>query len=323
MRILILGAAGMLGRLLARSILADHRFGDRGVAALTLADLNLPEQPEGDLAIHALATDLTDPAILDRLVADRPNMIVHLAAVVSGEAERDFARGYAVNVGGMGALIEAIRAEAARAPYKPRLIFASSLAVFGGPLPAVITDDVPPQPLSSYGTQKAICEMILNDASRRGIVDGIALRLPTVCVRPGLANAAASSFYSAILRDPLAGRRATLPVDDDQRHWFASPEVTVEFLHQAARVDLGHLGARRALNLPGVSASVAEMLAALHRVGGDAALGLIDRVPDPGIAAIVAGWPQAFAPDRAIELGFRGDADFDAILAAHLRSTRG
>ena len=188
-----------------------------------------------------------------KLVAPRPDIIFLLASVVSGEAEADFDKGYAINVGGTHAIFEAIRREQAFSggAYKPRLIFTSSIAVYGAPFPDKIGDEFLAAPLTSYGTQKAICELLLADYSRRGFFDGIGLRLPTICVRPGLPNKAASGFFSGIIREPLAGKEAILPVGDDVRHWHASPRAAIEFLLRAAELDLSLFGARRSLSLPG------------------------------------------------------------------------
>jgi len=247
-------------------------------------------------------------------------VIFLLASVVSGEAEADFDKGYAINLDGTRALFEAVRRENALSggAYRPRLVFTSSIAVFGAPFPEVIGDDFAPAPLTSYGTQKAISELLLADYSRRGFFDGVGLRLPTICVRPGAPNKAASGFFSGIIREPLAGKEAILPVGDDARHWHASPRSAVEFLLRAAELDGSLLGARRTLTLPGVSVSVGEQIDALRRVAGDQAARLIRREPDETIARIVAGWPRAFDAARAKSLGFHAEADFSAIIQAYI-----
>jgi nucleoside-diphosphate-sugar epimerase len=242
-------------------------------------------------------------------------VIFHLAAIVSGEAEANFEKGYRVNFDATRALFEAIRL--AGDGYKPRLVFTSSIAVFGAPFPDAIADDFFSTPYSSYGTQKAMAELLVNDYSRRGFFDGISLRLPTICIRPGKPNAAASGFYSGILREPLAGQEAKLPVGDDMRHWFASPRAAIGFLIHAATMDLSALGRRRALNLPGVSATVGEEIEALRRAAGDAAVALIKREPNPDIVRLVEAWPRNFDPARARELGFTADASMDEIIAIH------
>jgi D-erythronate 2-dehydrogenase len=317
MEVLIIGAAGMLGGKLARSLASAP---PERLSRLTLADLVAPEAPgTADVPAETRAVDLTDPGGTRALVARRPEVIFHLAAVVSGEAEADFDKGYAVNFDGTRALLEAIRAEG----YRPRLVFASSIAVFGAPFPATISDEYHATPLTSYGTQKAMCELLLADHSRRGFVDGVGIRLPTICIRPGRPNKAASGFFSNILREPLAGREAVLPVEDSVRHWHASPRAAVGFLRHAMNMDTAPLGARRSLTMPGLSATVAEQIAALERAAGPAAVRLIRREPDPSIAGIVAGWPSRFDAARAISLGFTADASFDAIIAAHVEDELG
>ncbi|MBV1704732.1 MAG: NAD-dependent epimerase, partial [Hyphomicrobiales bacterium] len=199
----------------------------------------------------------------------------------------------------------------------------SSIAVFGAPFPDPIPDDYFAQPLTSYGTQKAIDELLVDDYSRRGFVDGASLRLPTICVRPGAPNAAASGFFSNIMREPLAGKPAVLPVPDDVRHWHASPRAAVGFFLHAAALPEGALGARRAVTLPGVSVTVAEQVEALRRIAGEDAVRLIERRPDETIMRIVSGWPTRFEARRARDLGFRADADFDAILRAHVEDELG
>ena len=305
--ILIIGAAGMLGRKLATRLAG----GANGPQRLVLHDIVAPESPPGaDAECHA--SDIADPGAAAALLASRPDTIFHLAAVVSGEAEADFNKGYRINLDGTRNVLEAIRTVGDG--YRPRLVFASSLAVFGAPLPDVIPDDYVLTPLSSYGTQKAIGELLVADYSRRGFIDGIGLRLPTVCVRPGKPNRAASGFYSGIIREPLNGQPAVLPVPTDLRHWFASPRAAVGYLVHAATLDTAALGTRRILTMPGLSASVAEQIEALRRAAGDAAVALIRHDPDPAILAIVSTWPRAFDCARALALGFKPDADFDEIV---------
>ncbi len=320
-RVLILGAAGMIGRKLADRLARDGRIGGAALGPMTLADVVPPQAPRpGDTTLTA---DLTRPGTAERLISQRPTVIYHLAAVVSGEAEADFEKGYAVNLDGIRALFEAIRHAHLADGYCPRVIFTSSLAVYGAPLPDVIPDDHIRAPLSSYGIQKAMGELLLDDYTRRGFLDGIGLRLPTICIRPGAPNKAASGFYSSILREPLVGQEAVLPVPDTLRHWFASPRAAVAALVHAAGLDGPALGTRRTVTLPGVSATVAEQIEALRRVAGDAAVARIRRVPDPGVLAIVGGWPRAFATTRADALGFTAEASMDAILAAHIEDELG
>ncbi len=319
MHILVTGAAGMVGRKLVERLARTPTALGADIARITLVDAVPPATPPALASItHVVTADLGDPASAAPLIADRPDIIFHLAAVVSGEAEADFDKGYRINLGGTQSLIEAIRQEGLRASYRPRFVFASSIAVFGAPLPDAIDDTFGTFPLTSYGTQKAIGELLLSDFSRRGILEGIGLRFPTIVIRPGAPNKAASSFFSNILREPLAGKEAVLPVDEGVRHWFASPRAAVGFLVHAATLDLSRVGPRRSLNMPGLSATVGEEIAALRRVAGEKAISLIRREKDETIQRIVAGWPERFETRRALALGFTADADFDAIIRAYL-----
>ncbi len=324
MHILITGAGGMIGRKLASRLAREKTLAGREIARLSLTDIIAPEPPCGFAGqCDAEAADLAAPGVAEAAIATRPDLIFHLAAIVSGEAEADFDKGYRVNLDGTRALFEAIRAEGQKAPYAPRVVFTSSIAVFGAPFPDPIPDEFFTTPLTSYGTQKAIGELLLADYSRRGIFDGIGIRLPTICIRPGKPNKAASGFFSGILREPLAGMEAVLPVSDDVRHWHASPRAAVSFLIHAATIDLAPLGARRNLSMPGLSATVGEQIAALGRVAGEKAVRLIRRAPDPAIAAIVAGWPTRFDARRALALGFRAEASFDEIIRIHIEDELG
>jgi D-erythronate 2-dehydrogenase len=317
-RCLILGGAGMLGQGLARALAARGTIAGKAISAMTLFDVFDAAAIETGVPIDTLTGDLSVPGQAEHLVATRPDVIYHLAAIVSGEAERDFEKGYRINFDGTRLLFEAIRAEHARSDYRPRVIFASSLAVFGVPLPDVIGDDHVLTPMSSYGTQKALGELLLADYSRRGFMDGIGLRLPTICIRPGRPNAAASGFFSNILREPLAGEAAVLPVSTSVRHWFASPKAAIGYLVHAADIDTAPLGGRRNLTMPGISATVADQIEALRAVAGDGAVARISHVPDPAIEAIILTWPKAFDTERALSLGFEPDASLTAIVEAHL-----
>ncbi|OWV72759.1 NAD-dependent epimerase [Rhizobium sp. R339] len=319
MHVMILGAAGMVGRKLVEKIAREPMAFGRPVTRLTLADAFQPQVPETLRPLStALIVDLAASGAADRLIEGRPDLIFHLAAIVSGEAEADFDKGYAVNLDGTRALFDAIRQAGMTSAYVPRLVFASSIAVFGTPFPEVIPDEFFTTPLTSYGTQKAIAELLLSDYSRRGIFDGIGIRLPTICVRPGAPNKAASGFFSNILREPLVGKEAILPVSDSVRHWFASPRAAVGFFVHAATIDTARIGARRNLTMPGLSALVSEEIEALRRVAGDKAVALIKRVPDPLIERIVAGWPTQFDAERASSLGFKAETSFDEILKVHI-----
>jgi nucleoside-diphosphate-sugar epimerase len=323
MHVLIIGAAGMIGRKLTARLAAGTVLG-RDMSRLTLVDVMAPEVPAAfaDRA-EALTADLSAPGAAERLVAARPDLIFHLAGIVSGEAEADFEKGYRINLDGTRQLFEAIRAEAAKAPYRPRLVFTSSIAVFGAPFPERIDDAFLLTPLTSYGTQKAIGELLLADYSRRGFFDGIGIRLPTICIRPGAPNKAASGFFSNILREPLSGREAVLPVSEDVRHWFASPRAAVGFLLHAATLDLAQVGPRRNLNMPGLSATVGEEIEALRRVAGERAVALIRREPDPVIDGIVSGWARDLDAQRALALGFRAETTFEEIVRAHVEDELG
>ncbi len=320
MKLLIVGAAGMIGRKLSQRLARDGRLSGRAIEGAHLVDIVTPPPLEAPFLIARDAFDIAAPYVAPKLAALRAEVIFLLASVVSGEAEADFDKGYAINLGGTQALFEAIRREHifSGGTYRPRLVFTSSIAVFGAPFPEAIGDDFLAAPLTSYGTQKAICELLLGDYSRRGFLDGIGLRLPTICVRPGAPNKAASGFFSGIIREPLSGREAVLPVGEDVRHWHASPRSAVGFLLRAAEIDTSQLGARRTLNLPGVSATVGEQIDALRQAAGEKATRLIRRERDETIAKIVAGWPSNFDPVRAKALGFRADADFSAIIRAYL-----
>jgi nucleoside-diphosphate-sugar epimerase len=317
MRVLVVGAAGMLGRKLAKRLVEDGALGSEPVSRLTLADVAKAEPPVlASLEIDQLVADLADDGVAADLVSSRPDVIFHLAAVVSGEAEADLEKGYRVNLDGTRALFDAVRKS--NAGYRPRVVFASSIAVFGEPFPDVIGDDHCTTPLTSYGTQKAMGELLLSDYGRRGFLDGIGLRLPTICVRPGPPNRAASGFFSSIIREPLNGEEAVLPVPDHVRHWFASPRAAVSFLVRAATLDRAEVGTRCCLTMPGVSATVADQIDSLRRVAGEDVTRLIRREPDEKTMHIVAGWPQAFDARRALQLGFRAESDFDEIIRVYI-----
>ncbi len=318
MHLMVIGAAGMIGRKLVSALVGLDALGGRTIDRLTLSDIVEPEAPAFGGRVDCLASDLSSEGAAARLAAMRPDMIFHLAAIVSGEAEADFEKGYRVNLDGTRELFEAIRLESNGDPYRPKLVFTSSIAVFGEPLPAIIDDTHGLTPLTSYGTQKAIGELLLADYSRRGFFDGIGIRLPTISIRPGKPNKAASGFFSGILREPLAGMEAILPVSEDVRHWFASPRAAVRFLIHAADIDTAPLGSRRSLTMPGLAATVGEEIEALRRVAGDKAVKLIRREPDPIIAGIVSGWPQSFDPRRALALGFEAEKSFDEIIRVHI-----
>jgi D-erythronate 2-dehydrogenase len=322
MHILITGAAGMIGRKLTARLVADRALNGQSIERLTLLDVSAPQRPEPFAArVDAVAADLGDPTTARAAIAGRPEMIFHLAGVVSGEAELDFEKGMRVNLDGSRALLEAIRT--AGGNYQPKLVFASSIAVFGAPFPQAIPDDFFTTPLTSYGTEKAIVELLLADYTRRGFLDGVGIRLPTINVRPGRPNKAASGFFSSIIREPLSGEEAVLPVDENVVHWHASPRAAVGFLLHAAELERDKIGPRVNLTMPGVGCTVAEQIAALRRVAGDKVAARIRREPDPPVVRMVAGWPTRFDPHRALALGFRAEASFDEIIRVHIEDELG
>jgi D-erythronate 2-dehydrogenase len=323
LHILVLGAAGMVGRKLSERLFRDGHLGKREITRITLQDVIAPPQPaKAGFPVDTVTCDFAVPGAAEKLVTARPDVVFHLAAIVSGEAELDFDKGYRINLDGTRMLLDAIRVVGGG--YKPRVVFTSSIAVFGAPFPDAIGDEFFHTPLLSYGTQKAIDELLLADYSRRGFMDGIGIRLPTICIRPGLPNKAASGFFSNILREPLAGKEAVLPVSEDVRHWHATPRSAVEFLLHAATIDTEAVGPRRNLTMPGLSATVGEQIAALKRVAGDKVAGRIKREPDPFIMGIVAGWPRNFEPKRALKLGFTtAEKNFDDIIRIHIEDELG
>ncbi len=314
-KILILGGGGMIGQKLAHH-LADNGWNGQP-ADVTLYDVDF--RPNG-AAGQQITGNLTDPGAAEALAANRPDIVFQLAAIVSGEAETNFDKGWQVNMFAGWTLLEALRAEhtASGGTYRPRIVFSSSIAVFGAPFPDQIDDEFLTAPLTSYGAQKAICELMLADFSRKGFVDGVSIRLPTICVRPGKPNAAASSFFSGIIREPLNDQEAILPVSDSVRHSHASPKSAVGFLIKAAGMDTEVLGGRLSLNMPGVSCTVAEQIEALREIAGQEAVDLIKPVQDPAIVAIVKNWPRTFDSARARALGFTSENSFKEIIQTYI-----
>ncbi|CDX11369.1 NAD-dependent epimerase/dehydratase [Mesorhizobium sp. ORS 3324] len=320
MRILITGAAGMVGRKLIARLVRDSVLSGRKITALDLHDIVPPQAPTlagTDVSIHT--GDLSAPGAAAGLIPSRPDVIFHLAGIVSGEAEANFDLGYRVNLDGTRALFDAVRL----AGFAPRLVFTSSIAVFGAPFPDVIPDEFHPTPLTSYGTQKLISEVLLADYTRRGFFDGIGIRLPTICVRPGKPNKAASSFFSGIIREPLSGQEAILPVPRSVLHTHASPRSAVNFLIHAAEIDGDKVGPRRNLTMPGVAVTVGEQIEALERIAGPEVVKRIREQPDETIWAIVKGWPTRFEARRSRELGFVAEKSFDEIIRAHIEDELG
>jgi nucleoside-diphosphate-sugar epimerase len=319
--ILITGAAGMIGRKLTERLGKDGALADKPIDKLTLLDVISPPKPEAFTGkVETVAADLAAPGEGAKAIAGRPDVVFHLAGVVSGEAELDFDKGYRVNLDGTRALFEAIRAGGDG--YRPRLVYTSSIAVFGAPFPPTIPDDFHLTPLTSYGTQKAMGEALLADYSRRGFCDGIGIRLPTIVVRPGKPNKAASGFFSGIIREPLAGEEAVLPVAETVVHTHASPRAAVGFLVHAAALPRDAIAPRVNLSMPGVCCTVAEQIASLRRIAGDRVAARIRRAEDPLVARIVAGWPQRIEARRARELGFKAESSFDEIVRIHIEEDR-
>ena len=319
MRVLIMGAAGMVGQKLLTRILS----GKSGIAKsseLYLHDIVSAHVPAGAKGCTVLVGNVADSAEVQKLADLKPDLIFHLASIVSGEAELEFEKGWQINMSGAWSLLEALRGHHDRSGgnYRPKLIFTSSIAVFGAPFPAKIKDEFFCTPQTSYGAQKAIVELLLSDYSRKGFIDALSIRLPTICVRPGKPNLAASSFFSGIIREPLNGVEAILPVSDDVRHWHASPRSAARFLTHAATLDLETLDSRRALNMPGVSCTVAEQIEALRSVAGNDVIKLIKPELDDRIVKIVAGWPRDFQTDRAHTFGFESESNFEQIIRIYL-----
>ena len=321
----------MIGRKLTDRLLADERLAGTPITRLDLVDVVTVDVVNVDVVetatpdasatvdVRSIVADLTEPGEARALAASEPDVVFHLAGVVSGEAETNLEKGYRVNLDGTRLLIEALGA----APGTPRVVFTSSIAVFGAPFPPVIEDDFHLTPLTSYGTQKAIGEGLLADYSRREMIDGVGIRLPTITVRPGAPNAAASGFFSGIIREPLAGLPAALPVAPTVRHPHASPRSAIGYLVHAAEIDTAALGNRRNLTMPSISVTVQDQIDALGRVAGDSAVALIEARPDPAVASIVAGWPERFATERADALGFGCESTYDEIIRAYLEDDAG
>jgi nucleoside-diphosphate-sugar epimerase len=320
MRVLMTGAAGMIGRKLTARLVADGKLAGKAITALDLHDIvpaDAPKLEGAEIKVHT--GDLAEEGVAAKLVASKPDVVFHLAGVVSGEAEANFEKGYRVNLDGTRMLFEAIR----KAGNAPRVVFTSSIAVFGAPFPEVIPDEFHLTPMTSYGTEKMMGEALLADYTRRGFFDGIGIRLPTICVRPGKPNKAASSFFSGIIREPLAGQEAVLPVPRTVLHTHASPRSAVNFLIHAAEIDGDKVGPRRNLTMPGVAVTVGGQIESLARVAGARYAALIREEPDPTVWAIVQNWPTQFNAKRARELGFKAEDNFDDIVRAHIEDELG
>ena len=320
MHVLVIGAAGMIGQKLVQRLARDPHIGGKPIERLTLQDVVEPEAPKGSsFKVTTRAGDVTVPGETAALVADAPEVIFHLAAIVSGEAETDFEKGYRINLDGMRFLLEAIRARG----HKPKLVFTSSIAVFGAPVPPAIPDEFHLTPLTSYGTQKAIGELLLADYTRRGFLEGVGIRLPSIVVRPGKPNKAASGFFSNIIREPLAGHEAVLPVPDTVLHTHASPRAAIGFLLHGAELSREQIGPRVGITMPGVCCTVAEQIEALRRVAGEKVVARIRRATDPLVARIVEGWPSRFDARRGLALGFQPERTFEEIIRIHVEDELG
>jgi D-erythronate 2-dehydrogenase len=322
MKVLITGGAGFLGQRLARELLARGELkmarGTEGAAPMPITELVLLDVTRAagpdDARVRIEVGDIAEREVLERVIDAETAVIFHLAAIVSAQAEADFDLGMRINLDATRLLLEVCRARG----HKPRVVFASSVAVYGGDLPEEVQDDTALNPQSSYGTQKAMAELLLSDYSRRGFVDGRALRLPTISVRPGKPNAAASSFASAIVREPLNGETTVCPVSGATRVLLLSPRRAIQCLVAGGEIDAARLGVRRVVNLPGVSTSVDEMVETLSQLGGDAAVARIEWEPDELLEKIVASWPGRWDTTRARQLGFAGDGAFRAIVQAYI-----
>lgn len=319
MHIIILGGGGFLGKKLTLKLLTLGELALKGkppqpISRITVFDRDLAAGLPDDPRLEILAGDIADEAALRSLLSGPADVIFHLAAIVSGEAEKNFDLGMRVNLHASLQLLELCRHE----KRDPVLVFASSCAIFGGELSETIYDHTAPSPQSSYGTQKAIIDLLINDYSRRGFVDGRALRLPTIVVRPGKPNAATSSFASSIIREPLLGRRASCPVAADTKVWVLSPRRVVEAFIHAAELPAAILGRNRSINLPGITVTVAEMLEQLKVVAGADKIDLIDWQPDAFIQSIVLTWPPQFVTERALALGFQPDDSFREVIEAFI-----
>jgi len=337
MNVLITGAAGFLGQRLARALLqrgylqsiagiaepidelclfdviTPAAVADDGVVDAVDPSADHPRPRSARIRMRSITGDIRDDALLRSLIDQRTTAVFHLSAIVSGTAEADFDLGWAINLDGSRTLLEACRHSGARA----RVVFTSSVAVYGGKLPALVTDHTPLNPQSSYGAQKAMGELLLTDYNRKGFVDGRILRLPTISVRPGRSNGAASSFASGMIREPLAGETARCPVDAQTPLWLLSPARAIEALVHGYELPTEAIGIARAVNLPGLSLTAAEMAQALTRVAGNEVAARIEWRPDERVEQIVASWPAAWDTTRALEMGFKPDADFDSVIRAY------
>ena len=317
MKICIIGANGMVGKKLVKKLLSSGLYQTK-IEKVCLFDIYLNKKK--DPKVTHIIGNLEDLTQIRKIASERFDIIFHLAAIVSGEAEENFEKGWNVNLFSMWHLLHALKTEHLNSSntYTPKLIFTSSIAVFGAPFPNKIEDEFLCSPQTSYGAQKASAELLISDFSRKGYIDGISLRLPTICVRPGLPNKAASGFFSNIIREPLNGQKAFLPVDISVRHWHSSPRAASDFLIHAALLDTFLLKNRRSLNLPGVSCTVEEQIEALRSIAGQKVVDLIIFKKDDNIQKMVSSWPKNFSPQKALELGFKAENNFEEIINIHI-----
>ena len=320
MKILITGGGGFLGFRLARTLLARGQLGGKTITGITLLDGAFPSALNDlkNARVKAVKGDVSNADAIASVCPPDTKAVFHLAAVVSGAAEADFDLGMQVNLKGMELLLEQLRRISAAGAQPPRLVYTSSVAAFGGDLPEVLDDTTIANPQTSYGAQKVIGEYLVTDYSRRGFIDGRSLRLPTIVVRAGKPNAAASSFASGIIREPLNGVISECPVAPETGVWLLSPGRVVDAFIHAWELPAEAWGSRRWLNLPGITASVAEMVEALRRVAGDAVANRVVYKADARIQAIVKTWPARFRTPRALEMGFKPDPDVESVIRAYI-----
>jgi len=310
MRVLILGGGGFLGKRLASELLVNGGLAQGELSHLTLMDFAFPDDMPEDSRLECIKADFSDESAIRKVLQQHPEVIFHLAAIVSGEAEKNLDLGMKVNFHASLQLLELCRQMA----IHPRIVFASSCAVFSGDVSKVIIDETSARPRSSYGTQKAMTELLMNDYSRRGFVDARSLRLPTIAVRPGKPNAATSSFVSSIIREPLHGMKATYPVPPETEVWILSPKRVIQNFIHAANIDEKILGPDRIINLPGLTVSIQEMIKSLEQITSAEVTGLISHEPDAFLQSIVLTWPPHFETVRANQLGFVRDASATEII---------
>jgi nucleoside-diphosphate-sugar epimerase len=314
MQIIITGGAGFLGQRLAKTLLNSSIVFDE----LFLVDIVMPPNPGSDAKITCQQADLSEEGTAKKIISSKTGIIFHLAAVVSSHAEKDFDLGWKVNLDITRQLLEACRYH----NQSIRFVFASSLAVYGGKLPAIVNDTTAVAPRSSYGTQKAMGELLVNDYTRKNFVDGRVLRLPTICVRPGRPNQAASSFVSSIIREPINGEQVICPVSTELALWLSSPDTIIENIIKAVTLDGIAFGEWRTVNLPGIGVTVQQMIDSLERITDKATVGRIQFKPDASINNIVSSWPGAIDNTRALQLGFSVDSNFDQFITQFITNNK-